>query len=75
MDLENEKFFTVNETANILRIKNSEIYKLIKNNKLKAYRINSHGKRDKYNRKPWRIREKDLMFFIRQGANNGIEEK
>lgn len=69
MDLNNEKFYTINEVVTILKLKHNQVYKLIKDKKLQAYRIGATGKRNKYNRKPWRVREIDLAEFIKQGAS------
>jgi len=69
MEPENEKLFTVNEVVNILRVKHNKVYELIRNKELKAFRIGNHGRKSKYNRYHWRIREEDLVEFINHGAN------
>ncbi len=63
------KLLTVNEVVAILRVGHNKVYALIRSGKLPAFRLNGHGRKDKYNRKPWRIEEKDLAEFITAGSN------
>ena len=65
-----EKFLTIFEVTTILRLSRNTVYDLIHKGKLKAFRIDSKGRKGKYNRKPWRVKESDLAEFIMSGANH-----
>lgn len=63
------KLLTVHEVMIILHVSHNTVYKLIRENKLKAFRLGRDGKKSKYNRRPWRIKEGDLAELIMKGHN------
>lgn len=67
---ESEVTYTVTEITLLLKISHNKVYDLIREGKLKAFRIGHHGRKDKYNRRPWRIRQSDLIEFIQKGTSN-----
>ena len=56
-----ENYYTVKQTAKILRISVVKVYEFIKSGKLKAYKLGGNGNSKRH----WRIAEKDLEQFIK----------
>jgi hypothetical protein len=50
-----------------LNLRRNKIYEYIRNGDLKAYRLGGHGRKDKYNRKQWRVKQEDLCEFLNRG--------
>ena len=65
----NETLLTISEVAVILKISETTIYEYIRTGKLKAQRLGGAGKKNKLNRKPWRVWENDLVEFINSGTS------
>ncbi len=70
MTIANEnELLKVNEVMGVLRLSRNKVYELIREGHLRAYRMNSTGKKDKHNRKPWRVKQGDLNDFINKGMS------
>lgn len=51
---------TIESVAGVLKLSKESIYKLIRSQKLKAFKVGVHQ---------WRVDEDDLKTFIREGVN------
>ncbi|MGG1879444.1 helix-turn-helix domain-containing protein [Paenibacillus cisolokensis] len=56
------KVYTVEETAELLKVDINTVYKWIKEKKLSAIKLGGTT---------WRIKERDLHYFILQAAEEG----
>ena len=75
METKVDKLLTIAEVVEELRISRNKVYEFIHKGVLKAYRLNEVGKKRKYSRKPWRVRQSDLQQFLEQGSNAREEEQ
>ncbi len=64
-----DKIFTVNQVREMLNCSHQSVYDWINNGQLKAFRLGAKGNKNKYNRKHWRIAEKDLIAFMETGSS------
>lgn len=66
-----DRLLSTREACNILGIDRDTLYRYISSGQLKAYKLgtapNVKWRRD---RRPWRIYESDLNYFISQGGMN-----
>jgi len=64
-----DKLLTIAEVVEELRISRNKVYEFIHKGVLRAYRLNETGRKRKYSRKPWRVRQSDLEQFLIKGSN------
>jgi len=64
-----DRLLTIAEVVEELRISRNKIYEFIHKGVLRAYRLNETGRKRKYSRKPWRVRQSDLEQFLARGSN------
>jgi len=64
-----DKLLTIAEVVQELRISRNKVYEFIHKGVLRAYRLNDVGRKRKYSRKPWRIKQSDLEEFVNRGIN------
>lgn len=64
-----DKLLTIAEVVEELRISRNKVYEYIHKGILRAYRLDETGRKRKYSRKPWRVRQSDLEQFLSRGSN------
>jgi excisionase family DNA binding protein len=68
------KLLTISEVVSELRIGRNKVYEFIHKGVLRAYRLNEVGRKRKYSRKPWRVKQSDLEEFISRGSNKPTKQ-
>ena len=69
METKVDKLLTIAEVVEELRISRNKVYEFIHKGVLRAYRLDETGRKRKYSRKPWRVRQSDLEQFLARGSN------